>query len=73
MWFIPTIVSQYVPQKVVLATPLQTNAFIRAGSYQTFNLQFTVEQPGGFEFVGLAVLNSAKVYLDYVKLTQVTP
>lgn len=73
MWFIPTIVWQSVPQRILLANDLHTSAFNRTGSYQTFNMRLVVEQPGGFEFVGLNVPNATVVYLDYVRLIQVSP
>jgi uncharacterized membrane protein len=73
MRYFPDITWRSGNQEVLSYTSLQVTDFTQQMTYQTFSLQFTVEQPGGFEFVGLAVPNATSVYLDYITLNQVSP
>jgi uncharacterized membrane protein len=73
LWYIPKLTYLNGNQTYLTSNSLEMTDFTQKGSYQTFSLQFTVQQPGGFGFVGLAVPKATSIYLDYIKLTQVLP
>jgi hypothetical protein len=73
LWFVPEITFQAERQEILLSSSLQEEDFAQKNSYQTFVLQFTVEKPSGFEFVGLSVPNATRIYLDFILLQQVVP
>ena len=72
LWYIPNVNFFAGNQIYLSAATLQVSNFTQTGSYQTFSLQFKVEKPGGLEFVGLNVPKATRIYLDYIKLSQVT-
>jgi hypothetical protein len=71
--YVPQVVLQPGDQIVLTADSIELADFTQMGTYQNFFLEFTVDQPGGFEFVGLQVPGAAGVYLDYLRLSQVAP
>ncbi len=73
MWYIPNVSIESETQTYISTVRLETRDFIQEESYQTFTLQFRVDQPSGFEFCGLAVPHATGVYVDYIKLSQVGP
>ena len=73
LWYVPNLTFIGGNQTYLSATSLQVTDFIQKGSYQTFTLHFSLEHPGGLEFVGLTVTQGTSIYLDYIKLAQVSP
>ena len=73
MWYNPSITIQSENRTRLSSTSLDARDFIQQGSYQTFRLQFTVDYPGEFEFLGIEVPKATHIYLDYIILSQVTP
>jgi uncharacterized membrane protein len=73
MWFVPKITVLSLPQEVSVAKPINASNFIGLESYWTFELQFSVERPASFAFVGLGTLDGNTSSPDNIKLRQVSP
>ena len=73
MGFVPKVNVTSSDQEVSIAKTLRVRDFTRYNEYQKFTLQFDVDKPAGFEFVGLGVTEDIDIYLDYIELVQVSP
>ncbi len=73
MWYVPSIHVSSLPSETQATTQVTSSDLSPTGQYQTVTMHFHVERPAGFEFDGLSAQGGVGLYLDTIRLSQVSP
>ncbi len=73
LWYVPDVTLNSLPQTTAAAMQIESQSLSPFGQYQSLQLEFSVDTPSGYEFVGLNAQSGVSLCLDYVELLQASP